>query len=189
MFESTHLFVRAIDKLTAIAVQPTPDALFDSLVLIRQLLMDQHPLIHQANQKFRFKIRFNVVPMDIEGMPDFLRKEGIILHIDAFAPWAVPHRKSITVSIDGFLAQPIIMIDGQEITVRETIDYLGHYSGAIHKRNPDTAHTKALETFSTEFNPRLGSPFVLRVLRPIIQIVVSDTYPLYQAITDTLAAI
>jgi hypothetical protein len=78
----------------------------------------------------------------------------------------------------------IILIDGQKISVRETIDYLAHYAGGVHNHQANTPHTIALERFSKEFNPRIGAPIALRIVRPIIQIVVDGTYPLYKAITD-----
>jgi hypothetical protein len=185
MFDPADLFIRPIDKLTATIVTRSPDGVFDAVVLVRQLLMDKMPLIHRANKNFRLKLLFTVNPMVFDGMPAFLREEGaVFMHIDWFSPWIAPHRKPETVDIGRFLAQPIMLIDGAEITVRDIIDYLAHYAGAVHSNDAKTPASRALEKFSKDWNARLENPIVLRILVPIIQIIVADSYPLYQAIVE-----
>jgi hypothetical protein len=104
MFDPADLFVRAIDKLSAKLVNRSPDSVFDSVVVVRQLLMDNSPFLYQANRSFRLKLQVN--PMLFEGMPTFLREEGsLFMHIDAFSPSAAPHLNSETVDL-GQLRSP-----------------------------------------------------------------------------------
>ena len=54
-----RLFVRNIDILRETIKTPKEDDLFESARLLRQLLVDENPLLHQVNRARRIKIIFH----------------------------------------------------------------------------------------------------------------------------------
>jgi hypothetical protein len=178
MFSPEDLFIRNLDRLKAVLKQPSADGLLESAALLRQLLLDENPLLHQVNREVRIKISFlvNRSPAYPPGLePD------IEIIADGIAPSLARIPSPQEVNLDGLFRQTVLKINGQSATIRDVVQYVANYAGAVHKSTPDTPLTKSLEAVGQSLQ-LLGAPSVLTSLRGIIDIVVRGCQPLYIAI-------
>jgi hypothetical protein len=181
MFTSEDLFIRNLDKLKAVLDQPSADGLFESAKFLRQLLVDENPLLHQVNRTLRLKVFFLVNPVipDPPGLEADFRMiaEGI-------SPSLVPKTSTLKVNLKDFFKCPVLQINGQWATVIDVIQYTANYAGAVHKSTPDTPLTQSLEAVGRSIE--VGDvPCVLRSLHGIIDVVVRGCQPLYMKIKET----
>ena len=63
MFSSEALFMHNVDLIGKAVEEPSTENLFDTARLLRQLLFDENPLLHQVNRERRFKVMFEVNPI------------------------------------------------------------------------------------------------------------------------------
>jgi hypothetical protein len=66
------LFIWKIEDLKAILANPNEKNLLESSAILRMLLLDEHPLIHQANRNVGVRIAFMVV--NLESSPTACEK-------------------------------------------------------------------------------------------------------------------
>jgi hypothetical protein len=184
MFAPEVLFVRNIDGLRAILKEPSADRLFDSAHLLRQLLVDGNPILHQANRAARLKITFfvNRVQPDPPGLPEPVFRQIA----EGISPSLVPKPEPQALNLDGFLRHPVLQIQGDWATVRDIIQNVANYAGAVHKSTPDTPMTKSLEAVGRAIEVG-GVPSVLRSLFGIIDVAVRGCEPLYARIKEAAA--
>jgi hypothetical protein len=181
MFSPETLFIRNLDHLKATLENPSEDGLFESAGLLRALLVDENPLLHQVNRALRLKVSFlvNTVIPDPPGLEPSIRiiAEGI-------SPSLVPKISNEAVNLDRFLKYGVLQIEGEWASVRDVIKYVANYAGAIHKSTPDTPMTKNLEAVGQSIQLG-GVASVLRSLHGIIDVVVRGCQPLYMKIKET----
>jgi hypothetical protein len=180
MFSPEMLFIRNLDRLKTILENPSEDGLFESAGLLRALLVDESPLLHQVNRALRLKVSFlvNSVTPDPPGLEPSIRiiAEGI-------SPSLVPKTSNEVVNLDRLLKYGVLQIDGEWASVRDIIKYVANYAGAIHKSTPDTPTTKNLEAVGQSIRVG-GAGSVLRSLHGIIDVVVRGSQPLYMKIKE-----
>jgi hypothetical protein len=165
----------------AIVETPSADGLFESARLLRQLLLDEDPLLHQANRTVRLKITFLVNSMipDPPGLePDFR------MIADGISPSLVPKIATETVNLDAFFRVPILQIDGQWATIRDVVQYVANFAGAVHRSTPNTPMTKSLESVGRSIEVG-GAPSVLRSLLGIVDVAIRGCEPLYIKIKES----
>ena len=176
MFSPEYLFVRNIDNLKEILKNHSADGLFESSRLLRALLLDENPLLHQVNCTIKLKITFMINPTDPDppGTPEPTFRQ----RADGLSPSLVPKGPTQTVNLDGFLKHPILLVNGQWATVRDVSQYIANYAGAVHKSTPDTPMTKSLEAVGQAIAVG-GAPSVLRSMLGIIDVAIRGCQPLY----------
>jgi hypothetical protein len=182
MYSPEELFIRNLDALKAILGNPSEQGLFDSARLLRQLLVDENPLLHQVNRAIRLKISFHVNTLipDPPGLPQPVFRQVA----DGISPSLVPKVSSKKVNLDTFMKSPILQIEGEWATVLDVIKYVANYAGAIHKSTPDTPMTKSLEAVGRSIEVG-GVPSVLRSLLGIVDVTVRACQPLYMKLKET----
>lgn len=177
MYTPQQLFIRAVDDLRSAVENPTERSLFDAVKPLRHLLTDG--LLHQANRPFKMKLQFVIAPFSPGPIRDGLVFDGTL---DGISPTIRP-RKAKAVSLDLFLATPILELRGQTVTVVDLIRYLANYAGVIHKNPPNTPAMRTAEESATLVRSD-DMPFALRAIRPICEVVIAACEPLYKACSD-----
>lgn len=179
-----QLFIRTIKDLESRLDSNDEYEILMIASLLRKLLLDRNPLTDQVNRKRRLKIKYRIndrpLPTD-EPVPIFWSVE------DGFDPdTSVPHlSKPIEVTKDQLLSRPVLISNGQTVTVRELILHLAHVQGAVHSGMPkdkkDKVMKKLIETLGIG-----GLPAGLRLLRAIGRVVRKSLQPLKLKIQEEI---
>jgi hypothetical protein len=146
--------------------------------LLRKLLLDGQPLIDAVNRTRRLPIRFRVH----DGSPyqDLVLSSGPTFYTlqDAFDPESVlvANARIAEVDRDGLLVRGIVLLDGVWYLVADTVTYVAHVEGAVHRGQPRDNKQRALAATSI----RIGgydSP-VVRSLLALARVVARGLEPL-----------
>lgn len=133
--EPERLFCRTLDDLAGRAdSQDEYDVLF-SAALVRKLLMDDEPLMHQVNRTHRLPVRFAFNgPTQYEEVvlsdgPVFWSLEDA-LDPECDLPPGLVNR--VDGKLDNFLARRVMRVQGHDVSVRDLVAQLAHIEGAVH---------------------------------------------------------
>ena len=88
----------------------------------------------------------------------------------------LPQKK---LNLASFLKLEVMPFRGQVFTVYDLIKYVANYAGYVHKGEPDTPETKALEQAGLTIQ-LVEMPSVIQALLGISKVVLSACEPLYQ---------
>lgn len=143
--------------------------------LLRQLLIDERPLIHEANTEYRIKLRFCVAA----------RREPFPIDLDRFAF----HFHSLTpslggveeVTLDTFLRLVVVEHNRQVFSVRDVVLTGAHVMGGIHNSPPKTEVEERLVQLAADME-LAHSPLPHAVIRDIALVTIQAALPLLAAI-------
>lgn len=157
--------------------------LLGAAALLRQLLLDGNPLMHQVNRERRLPLRFEVNNNRPEFPPD-LPQPDVHLILDGIAPTlATVTAGTVEVKLDGFLAWPLMLINGEAVDVHRLIDHVAHVLGAVHAGEPASATDRALaEAAGSVVRDLVGGNIAIRGLRGIGEVTLAGLRPLYEAV-------
>jgi hypothetical protein len=126
-----------------------------SAVLLRQLLLDQSPLVHQVNRDRKTPITFRVNVRDPtwkiarSPQPSFwTRQDGF----DPDTSLTVPQIANL--NLPAFLSQVILVSRGTELTVKDVIRQVAHIVGGVHAESAKEAREHTLAAVSASFPHR-----------------------------------
>lgn len=119
MNEEEELFIDRFYTLAQLRNTPSLPATRQISQILRLLFIDDYPLVHRINKKYKIKLRFSV----IEPTPSESNKVQF-LQLDN-----VPR---VDLREAQFLSRALISIDGRDITVREAIKHFANKSGGVH---------------------------------------------------------
>ena len=112
--------------------------------LLRLLLNDGSPLVHQVNRGRGVDVTFrcgastlNMFPASVR--PDYWSRQDGLDPESAPPGWPV-----IEVSLSGFLSELVALHAGQEISVLDIIKYETHVEGGVHAGEPRGPEATAL---------------------------------------------
>jgi hypothetical protein len=114
------------------------DALMTAL-LLRKLLLDGAPLVHQVNRARRLKLTFR--------MRDETPEPGLLGWGPGESLWPNSNYGQsavVDLNLSQFLSRPTLVADGHVISVRDLINFMANYAGAVHASRPDDPKTEAL---------------------------------------------
>lgn len=175
------LFRRTVDDLDQrVAAIAHYDALM-SAALLRKLLLDGNPLIHQVNRTYRLNLRFRISgvsqfeQMLLDSDPMFWSLED---GLDPDIGLAVP---VVEATLDQFLARNVMRFEGRSVTVRDVINQLSNVDGGVHKGEPREDQQKVLAAAATFYSNR-GLPGVVNQVRLIGRVASRGLRPLYDAV-------
>jgi hypothetical protein len=176
--ERDRLFLETLRDLEAkSAGGATGYDVLRSSALLRQLLLDDAPLIHQVNRERRLPITFrvNVRPpiWKILGPP---LPEVWTLQ-DGLDPETAPAPEIADLKLDAFLSQMVIFRRGEEFTVRDVIQQVANILGGIHAGSEQNPREQALAAVSAAFVIEGLDP-VIRSLAAVGRVVVRALRPL-----------
>jgi hypothetical protein len=116
------------------------DALMSAL-LLRKVLLDDHPLLHQVNRSRQLRVRFRLRDLTPPEGSQNIWSPGESLSPDVQAPSSAA---TVDLTLDQFLARPVFVAFGQEVSVRELIKFMANNEGAVHMTRPDKPKAQAL---------------------------------------------
>jgi len=148
--------------------------------LLRKLLLDDNPLIHQVNQNQRLKITFTIndrqPPID-KSLTYWWIQDGLDPNT------SVPHlTKPLIVSIDKLLKRQIMILKGEIITVLDLIKFLSNIQGGVHLGLPKNSKEATLKEVEGCFGIGGLQPGIRSILS-ISRVVVEGLRPLKTAVT------
>ena len=144
--------------------------------LLRKLLLDDSPLIHQVNQDRKLKISFIVN----DRQPPIGDKSLVFWSMaDGFDPdTSVPHlRKPLEVNKDQLLKRQIMIINGETITVLDLIKFLNNVQGGVHAGRPENIKETTLQE-AQKYLGIGGLPAGIRSILSISRVVIKGLEPL-----------
>ena len=174
-----RLFLETLQDLdTRSAGGATEYEVLRSALLLRELLLDQSPLVHQVNRHRKTPITFRVNVRDpiwkIAGSPApsfWARQDGF----DPDTALTVPQIADL--DLPAFLRQVIIVSGGTELTVKDVIRQVAHILGGVHAESAEEASEHTLAAVSASF--RIGGlDPVIRSLEAVGRVVVRALQPL-----------
>ncbi len=124
-----ELFLKTVQDLRSKIRANKEYHLIRACGLCRHLLLDETPLVHQVNRKYKLPITFHI--KDYTDTPlshDYKGSGGRTI---------LPIGESKTVKLDEFLKTKIHFYGKNEFTVKEFITAACHYYGGIHSGKPD----------------------------------------------------
>lgn len=177
-----ELFVRRYDDLVR-GIESTDD--YELLKLaagLRQLLLDEEPLLHRANRSRRLKIRFRVNRVDAaSGLLDII-PDGVLFHAQGLDPLIFQTKVGAEEkTLDQFLSQNLIESRSGAVSVSDIIKFSANKIGGVHfdtKRSEDEARVERLLATMSQF----GAHSLAIALRTITSIVLVGLRPLRDSI-------
>jgi hypothetical protein len=124
-----ELFVNTVQDLRSKIRVNKEYHLIRACGLCRHLLLDETPLLHQVNRKYKLPITFNI--KDFTAAPLSLDYKG------SGGRTILPIGESKKVKLDEFLKTKIHYYGKNEFTVKEFIIAAAHFYGGIHSGKPD----------------------------------------------------
>lgn len=170
------LFINTVKDLKNKSDSNDPYEILMGVALLRKLLIDEDPLINQVNKNPKLKIKFTIndksLPINTNGLTTYAIQDGFDPETSA------PHlSKPILVSKDDMLKRPVMLIDGELITVLDLIKFLSHVQGAVHSRDPREEKEKILKN-AEETLTIGGMQSGLRSIKAIGRVVIKGLDPL-----------
>ena len=149
--------------------------------ILRQLLLDQTPLIHSANKEIKLKIEFKVDNTFHQKLP---LSSAILFTSTEIGNLVLKFSANLkSLKLDQFIGLPILEIDNSCFTVREIIKFASNKSGGIHYDPLVDADEKVLET-SIEKLEKIKIPALAIAINAITQIVLIALRPLKNELTQ-----
>lgn len=167
-----ELFRRTVHELADIVADPQDEyRMLHSSALLRRLLIDEHPLLHQVNRERQLQIRFEVAAED-----DYTRmvlEDGAAFWapLDGFSPrLAGRPRQPELLKLPEFLARRVARIRGVDISVKAVILQAANVDGGVHA---GTARSDLEQLIAEHADFFVGNtPALVRSLRGIADVVV-----------------
>ena len=183
--QADELFLRTLEDLDG---RTTVADEYEALLaagLLRKLLLDEAPLVHQVNRYRRERIRFRIngeTPLERTILADnpVFWAIGDAIDPDAFA--ALPGISApMDAKLDQFLARTVMFARGERLSVGDLIKQVAHIDGAVHKGKPTNAYEELIDEMS-RFMFFRDLPATVHHVQLIGRIVVQALTPLRNAI-------
>jgi hypothetical protein len=155
--------------------------------LLRLLLLDGSPLVHEVNRHRKLLLVFRVVdPLAAIGT-EFLEvaREAEMVLLPGANLWPGPPGSradvdAVEMKLDPFLGFTIGFIEGVPLTVKETIRFASHVGGGVHARPADNDGEEILSTFDSmvPVNPEDAIPNFAPVAQTVLGIAAVVVEPL-----------
>jgi hypothetical protein len=175
-----QLFLDTLRDLETRIVAQDPYTILGAAALIRKLLLDDHPLVHQVNRAHRLRLSFE--PTKRRAIPPGVPEPVLWATQDGFDPdTAPPFLERQTVNLEQLLACVLLTVRGQPFTLREIVQFEAHVMGAVHAGTPKEEKERALVEINRYFAIG-GYRTSLRQLRAISRVILKGLAPLRAAI-------
>jgi hypothetical protein len=146
--------------------------------LLRKLLLDEYPLVHQINEKYRLKLIFEITeftPILHPSLEFWSIQDGI----DPMS--SHPGRKQRLINLQEFISIIILRIRINNYSIQDLIKYEANITGAIHAGSAKDDKDIILSQISNLYSIG-GLPAGIRQLKAISRVVLKAIEPLKLAI-------
>lgn len=181
LVRATHgrrrLFLETLDDLeTRIRQEASEYDLLRAAALLRELLLDDSPLVHQVNRTTKIPLRFHLRVK----MPEPGNRFEIWLGLDPNAEVDVPIHE---VGVKELLGTSLVFLPTASLTTGQIVTLAANVRGGVHRGKPkDPAH-EAFETFRLKL--RHGDmPLELLLVVEISKVVPAGLEPLRSAVRN-----
>lgn len=139
--EAQRLFLATLEDLDARLQDPEDEyKMLRAAGLVRQLLLDKHPLMHAVKKDHRLKIHFRVTKhparmgffVDDGGVAHVIPKGSMWFILDGLDPARFPEYPVEELDLSHFLRVPTMKVRSGEVTVRDVIKHAAHAEGGVH---------------------------------------------------------
>jgi hypothetical protein len=173
--------LRDLDRRSS-ASDVTAYEILRSSLLIRQLLLDQHPLVRAVNKGRDVELRFRINGRKPIWMLAGTERPVFWTIQDGLDPeTALTLSVPATVDLEQFLSHVIMVSRGSELTVKDVVRQVAHISGGVHAGAPREEVERVLLEVSESISVGGLDP-VTRSLLAIGRIVVRSLEPLAERI-------
>jgi len=181
--EVDYLFLRTLDDLAEKVKSSDPYDLLAISAILRKLLLDGDPLVHQVNKIRRIKLFFFIgLPPDFSSQIPKISNWSIQ---DGFDPeTGRPGRPTATVTMDGLLSAKILMLNRKIFTVRDIIKFEANIKGGIHAGQPKEQSEYEID-YAAKYISMFGERFSLHQMRSMGRVVLQGLSPLKEAILSS----
>lgn len=172
--EVLRLFLRVCDDLQQKEQSNDEYEILKSSGLLRQLLLDELPLIHQINRTYRLKVKFVITDAAPPSDPSLIFWNVA----DGLDPnTSIRARSTREVDLEEFLKTVILRFKAIDYTVRDVILFEAHVRGGVHAGTTRTEKEEDLKRID-EMARVGGFPPCLRELKAISRVVLRAVQPL-----------
>jgi len=177
-----ELFLERCRQIEVLMSSNNEIDLLDLAAVLRQLFLDDHPLVHKANEKERLKLRFRVGQFRNE--PDeYTLVQSLEDGVDPET--RPPGSPSKEVNFDGFINHKVLFVKGQRHSIRDVIKHASDVAGGVHRSDPKERQ-RLIAEFSAVFGIG-GLPGAIRQLQAIGRVALRGLRPLIVAIEENRA--
>jgi len=155
--------------------------------LLRKLILDgSTSLAIVINRTYQRKLRFEMDTFWFQkGWERNPLARGLIYSsikdgIDPATPVVGRERKILELTLDQFLARPVVMAHREMFSVKDLILYAANTRGGVHRGEPKEARERAMADASQRFRLNTEESALL-LLRPITRIVLRSLAPIEEA--------
>ena len=145
--------------------------------LLRQLLLDETPLVHVVNRQHRLDLVFRTIDFT---MPPPLRPEAHWLALD---PDPFPEARTLTCNLKQFLAAPCLTWRGRSASVSDLVRACANAKGGVHLGRTKVADEQLLLDWDDVFTV-LGEQPSLRAIVAVCRIALRGLSGLVSAVED-----
>ncbi|HEY1720984.1 MAG TPA: hypothetical protein VGG27_07045 [Magnetospirillaceae bacterium] len=187
--DADRLFLERCKQLqTFVSAEEVAEINFlDAAAALRQLFLDDHPLINTVNIKSRMKINYEVGkswfgPDPYAHLVTFQSDED---SVDPHNP--PPSRPFDTLSRDQFMARVVMTINDQQKSIHDLIGYAANVAGGVHHdTKPDPKYHAQHD--AAQYLAIGGLPAGIRMLRAITKVALRGLGPLIDDVKSRLSA-
>jgi len=178
--DARKLLVERCEQMRQMLNSPKEIDCLDLARNLRPLLVDQHRIIDTANtNKVRIRFLVNKLRQDPPGLP----VPTIRVIEDGIDPDTAPpiYGKPSELTIDEFLGQTVLVINGKEHSVKDVIKFAANVAGAVHHNPRPKPEFETIKAFSELYGIG-GLPVGIRQLRAITRVTLKAVQPLLEDI-------
>jgi|SRR5438132_8135897 len=184
--EDAWLFVRVCRDLEKRLRSVDEYEVLKSSGLLRQLLLDDAPLVHRANKNYKLDIEFEIT--DFQPPTSDQRKILLWNIADGLDPQTCrPGRGNRKVRLEDFLRLVVLRSGDTSFTIKDLIKFEANVMGGIHAGSPRTETEQHLRMITDMYSIQ-GIPGCLRQLKAIARVVLKAVDPLKVRVQADLAS-
>jgi hypothetical protein len=148
--------------------------------LLRQLFLDDIPLLHRVNREYRVKICFEVRPSRVgETLPDAPATD---IDWQGLDPAPFPKKRAELVNLKGLLATPIARMGTSCFTVRDLIKVYANVQGGVHWTTASSDVERAFLKLEERASAYSGHAAAVNSLADLCRVALRGVGPLVRAI-------
>jgi hypothetical protein len=171
-----RFFLETLDDLESRAIWGASEySLLRASALLRELLIDERPLVHQVNRKRQLRLRFGV-----RQAPPRDSKDLFWLGIDpseSVEAAGLAGGKVVEVGVPQLLGLEMLFLGASTLTARDLITLGANVQGGVHHGPARDPQHRALQDFSIQVSHG-RTPIELVAMIPISHVLLAGLEPL-----------
>jgi hypothetical protein len=168
-------FLEVVADIDERLLDPTWYKMLKATGLLRQLLLDESPLIHVVNRSYKLQVRFRVIDYPVQPpiQPDY--------HWMALDPELFQDQPVCELKLDGLLETKCLRAAGTDASVKDVIQACAKAMGGVHFGQAHGVREQAVVDFENAVRI-LGEESSTATTRDICRIALRGLSPLVRLI-------